>query len=115
ILEMKLQLKWCRWSVVFLSTLSLVLALHFQNIYKLCQESWGVLLVGIVAPMAAGVYWKKANRKGAIAGALSGIISWILFKIFLPPEYPHNLLGFAVSCITLFIVSLVTQKPRSIR
>lgn len=108
----KLQLKWCRWSVMLLSLLSLILALHFQNIYKLCQEAWGVLLVGIVAPMIAGVYWKKANRTGAVVGASCGIVSWILFKIFTPPEYPHNLFGFIVSCAALFAATLVTQKPQ---
>ncbi|MBN1526208.1 MAG: sodium:solute symporter family protein, partial [Candidatus Omnitrophica bacterium] len=44
----KLQLKWCRWSVLLLSALSLMLAMYFKNIYRLCQESWGVLLAGIV-------------------------------------------------------------------
>lgn len=107
-----LQLKWCRWSVILLSIISLMLALYFQNIYRLCQESWGVLLVGVVAPLVAGVYWKKANRKGAVAGAFSGIISWILFKMFIPGDYPHNLFGFFVSCATLFIVSTMTYKTQ---
>lgn len=109
----KLQLKWCRWSVILLSALSLMLALHFQNIYKLCQEAWGVLLVGLVAPMVAGVYWKKANKAGAVAGVICGVASWLIFKMFTPSEYPHNLFGLAVSFAALFAVSLATHKSKA--
>jgi len=104
------QLNWCKWSVLILCACSLVLALYFQNIYKLCQEAWGVLLTGVVAPMIAGVYWKKATSQGALAGAAAGMASWLLFKIFLPEDYPHNLFGFAISSVVLVCVSLMTQK-----
>ncbi|MEI8348995.1 MAG: sodium:solute symporter family protein [Candidatus Omnitrophota bacterium] len=110
----ELQLKWCKLGVPLLAVLSLALALYFKNIYKLCQESWGVLLVGLVAPMIAGVYWKKANTQGAIAGAIGGVVAWILFKIFTPENFPHNLFGFAVSCAVLCVVSLLTQKTKSL-
>jgi Na+/proline symporter len=106
----KLRLNWCKWSVPLLGIFSLILALYFKNIYRLCQESWGVLLTGVTAPMILGVYWKRANTKGAMIAAASGILSWILFKILTPRNYPHNLFGFLVSFITLIIVSLITQK-----
>lgn len=105
-----LQLEWCRWSVLILCAFSLGLVLYFQNIYRLCQEAWGVLLTGVFAPMAAGVYWKKANTEGAIAGAVAGVVSWLLFKVFLPENYPHNLFGFVISSVVLVAVSLLTQK-----
>lgn len=108
----KMRLEWCKWSVPLLGILSLTLALYFKNIYRLCQESWGVLLTGVTAPMIAGVYWKKANTKGALIGAGAGIVSWILFKVFTPKTYPHNLLGFVVSFVVLIGVSIVTQKER---
>jgi Na+/proline symporter len=63
--------------------------------------------------MIFGVYWKRANAIGALSGAVAGVISWILFKLFMPANYPHNLFGFFISCIVLVIVSLVTQKTRS--
>jgi Na+/proline symporter len=103
------KLAWCRISVPLLGGLSLFLALYFKNIYRLCQESWGVLLAGVVAPMIAGVYWKRASAAGAIAGAAAGVAAWILFKVFAPPDYPHNLMGFAVSCAVLAAVSLAIK------
>jgi Na+/proline symporter len=62
--------------------------------------------------MAAGVYWKKANTVGATTGAIAGVGSWILLKLFTPENYPHNLIGFAVSCVTLVIVSLIADKKK---
>jgi len=109
----QLKLRWCRWSVLILGGLSLILALHFKNIYRLCQESWGVLLTGVTAPMIFGVYWKRANTIGAALGAIAGIASWILFKIFMPGNYPHNLLGFLVSCVVLVAASLLAQKKET--
>lgn len=106
----RLKLSWCRLSVPLIGILSLILALYFKNIYRLCQEAWGVLLVGLAAPMIAGVYWKRANTKGAVAGALAGITSWISFKIFLPENYPHNLMGFLASSLALIVISWTTQK-----
>lgn len=105
-----LKLKWCRRSIPLVGICSLVLALYFQNIYTLCTQSWGILLVGVVAPMAAGVYWKRANTPGAVASAVLGTASWILFSIFLPEGYPVHLFGFFVSSAALIVVSLMTPK-----
>jgi SSS family transporter len=110
----KLKLSWCKWSVPLLGIFSLVLALYFKNIYRLCQESWGVLLTGVTAPMILGVYWKKANTAGALIGAAVGVITWLMLKAVGPDIYPHNLFGFIASFITLIIVSLLTQKKMSI-
>jgi SSS family transporter len=104
------QLRWCKWSIPIVAAASLAIALYFQNIYTLCTQSWGILLVGVVAPMFAGVYWKKATTPGAIAGALAGTVSWIAFTVCLPENYPSNLFGLAVSCVAVVVVSLLTQK-----
>ncbi len=104
------KLRWCRRGIPLVGIVSLVLALYFQNIYTLCTQSWGILLVGVAAPMIAGVYWKKANTCGAFAGAGAGILVWILGCVFLPENYPVNLFGFLVSSAVLVLASLVTQK-----
>jgi len=105
-----LRLKWCKLSVPILGIASLILAIYFKNIYKLCQESWGVLLAGVVAPMIAGVYWKRANTKGAISGAAAGIMTWLLIKIFGPEDWPSNLCGFIISAFVLILVSLLSPE-----
>ncbi|HOW58377.1 MAG TPA: sodium:solute symporter family protein [Candidatus Omnitrophota bacterium] len=106
----KLKLQWCHRSILIVGVLSLVLALYFRNIYTLCTHAWGILLVGVAAPMMAGVYWHKASTAGAVAGTLSGTFSWILFSVFLPEGYPTHLFGFLISCLGLIIVSLFTSR-----
>jgi SSS family transporter len=105
-----LKLQWCRNSIWMVGGLSLILALYFQNIYLLCTHAWGFLLVGVAAPMIAGVYWKRANAAGALAGAICGTSSWIVFILFLPEEYPSYLMAFGVSCISLIAASLLGRE-----
>jgi len=106
----ELKLKWCKWAVLLVGLLSLALAFYFKNVYTLCMNSWGILLVGVAAPMIAGVYWKKANTAGAIWATTAGTLSWILFTVILPNDYPSHLFGFLVSCAVLIVVSFLTQK-----
>ncbi|MDD4182759.1 MAG: sodium:solute symporter family protein [Candidatus Omnitrophica bacterium] len=106
------KLNWCKWSVPLIGIFSLMLALYFKNIYKLCQESWGILLVGVAAPMILGVYFKRATAKGALASSLGGIIIWLFFKIKIP-GYPSNLIGFFASMIILVVVSLCDRKVKT--
>lgn len=107
----RVMLNLCRVSVVVVGLLSLTLALHFQNIYRLCQEAWGILLNGVAAPMIFGVFWKRASPAGAFAGGIAGIAVWVAAKILLPGDYPHNLMGFAASCLALVAGSLLKPRP----
>lgn len=107
-----LQLKWCHRSIMFVGILSLLMALYFQNIYALCMHAWGILLVGVAAPMIAGVYWKRATTAGAVASAISGTFSWILLSMLLPEGYPTHLFGFLISCLVLIIVSLFSSRDK---
>lgn len=110
----ELKLAWCRRSVPLIGALSLCLALYFKNIYALCQEAWTFMLVSLTAPLAAGLYWKRANAAGAFAGSLGGLAAWILFAWLLPAEYPHKLMAFLASGAALAAASLLTHPvPRT--
>lgn len=104
------QLRWCKRSILIVGLISLLLALYFKNIYTLCTQSWGVLLVGVAAPMLGGMYWKKADAKGALASALVGTLTWIGCLLFLPEGHPSNLYGFVASCVMLVVVSLLPSR-----
>lgn len=65
-------------------------------------------------PMLFGLYWKKANEQGALAGMISGAVAYYLFSYPLKgmisgmqAVLPASLIAVAV----LVIVSLVTPKP----
>jgi SSS family transporter len=106
----RFKLFFCRGSVLVIGILSLLIAVYFQNIYRLCQESWGVLLTGVAAPLIAGVFWKRANSSGALAAGVFGVGVWMTAKFLTPENYPHNLIGFAASWLALILVSLMTQR-----
>jgi len=104
------RLKWCKRSIPLVGLASLFLAVYFKNVYTLCTQSWGILLVGVAAPMIAGMFWKRATTAGAMAGFAAGTVSWILFSFFLPESYPAELMAFILSCLALAATSLANKK-----
>jgi len=108
-----LKLQVCKWSIPAVGILSLMMALYFQNVYELCTNAWGILLVGVAAPLIFGIYWKKANAAGAWAGVLGGTGAWTLLSLVLPEDAPCQLYGFLVSCVSLIIFSLLTRAHGS--
>jgi Na+/proline symporter len=106
----KTQLRWCHRSILIVGILSLIMALYFQNIYALCMHAWGILLVGVAAPMIFGVLWKGATTPGAVCGAICGTVSWIVLSFWFPEGYPTHLFGFIISAIVLILISFFTKK-----
>jgi SSS family solute:Na+ symporter len=88
---------------------ALVIALKLQVVYDLVLDSNSVLLVSITVPFIAAVWWKKANRTGALAAMAAGFITWFL-ALLLAPELPGDLLGLIACLFTLLVVTPLTQK-----
>uniref|UniRef100_A0A7C4KYX4 Sodium:solute symporter n=1 Tax=Bellilinea caldifistulae TaxID=360411 RepID=A0A7C4KYX4_9CHLR len=123
----KSQLAWTRLMVFVIGLMSLLMALYAQTIYKLSVFAWTVILVGMFAPFAFGMYWKKANQSGALAGFLGGWITWLITLPILYPTtleinagdselaiwdaaYIGSVPAFLVSVLLVVVVSLLTQK-----
>lgn len=123
----KKQLLWTRIMVVVIGFTSLLIALFAATIYKLAIFAWTVLLVGQVAPFVLGIYWKKANRSGALWGYAAGFMTWIVSMIAFYPNtlaanageiepalwdaaYMGSVPGFVLSLAVMLFVSLLTQK-----
>jgi SSS family transporter len=126
-LSEKAQLRWTRFMVLVIGLISLMLGLYAETIYKLSVFAWTVILVGIFAPFALGMYWKKANQAGALAGFAGGFITWIIALLILLPSalevnegdmdiaqwdaaYMGSVPAFLVSLVLVVGVSLATQK-----
>ena len=64
--------------------------------------------------MALGMlFWKKVTGAGVNAGMLVGAVSAVLWSIFLPIQsIDAVLVGSVLSGLTVFVVSLATQKNR---
>jgi len=68
-----------------------------------------LMLAAVIMPFILGVYWKKANRTGALAAMAGGIAAWIVSSTFYP-ELPGDLIGLGASLAVMLIATPLTQK-----
>jgi Na+/proline symporter len=88
------RLRWTRIAVVVNGMVSVGIAWAISNIYRLATISWSLILVGLFVPFAFGMYWRKANRSGAVAAFLGGFLAWLAGVFWLlPTTRAHNTLG----------------------
>jgi len=76
---------------------------------------------GLFFPLVLGIWWKRANTAGAIAGMLLGFGagSWYLYMVYaggMTPWYGidhlrFGIIGMPVSLISMVVVSLLTPAP----
>ncbi|MCO5135400.1 MAG: cation acetate symporter, partial [Phyllobacteriaceae bacterium] len=76
---------------------------------------------GLFFPLVLGIWWKRANTAGAIAGMVAGfgVGSWYLYQVYaggMTPwmEIDHlrfGIIGMPVSLIAMVVVSLLTPAP----
>ncbi len=84
-------------------------ALEVQAVLQIMLDANSFLLVGVVVPFIAGVWWKKANRTGALSAMAAGFSAWFL-SAWLYPELAGDVIGFGVSLATIIILTLLTQR-----
>ena len=75
---------------------------------------------GLFFPLVLGVWWKRANRQGAIAGMLCGFAAGALYLIYVQnggtkiagiDGLRFGMIGMPVSLIAMVVVSLMTPEP----
>lgn len=124
--------------VVVIGLVAITIALTAATIYRLGVIAWSILLVGLFTPFAFGMYWKKANRYGAIAAFCGGFLAWILLTMayyngwfglagtleacggdadcgFWDAVYVASTPAFLVSIVSMIAGSLATQKVEAAR
>jgi len=102
--------------VVVAAVLTLYLAVKPpQLLALLIWMGIGIMLSAFVAPLLAGLYWKRATREGAIASMAVGFSTAIGFGFVhqyimkLPVHF--SFYSFILSVIAMVVVSLVTKNP----
>jgi len=71
-------LRMTRIVVVVFTALVLLFALNSEaSIYQMVEQAYSVTLAMAFAPLAFGLYWKRANKRGAIASIITGGLVWI--------------------------------------
>ena len=77
---------------------------------------------GLFFPLVLGVWWKRANKEGAIAGMALGLISGTAYLIWVRTggsgflgitQLTFGIFGSAVSLVSMVVVSLMTSEPDS--
>lgn len=87
--------------------ISILIALYMKELYELMVYTYELLLGGLFAPLLLGIYWRKANARGATAGIIvGGIVTYSLFKF----TEAYALIGMLASAVTVILVSLYTQE-----
>ena len=105
----RLRLLATRVAIPVFGSIAVYVALEVQVVYNLILDANSVILVSVTVPFIVGVWWRKANRSGALASMAVGFITWLLV-ILLAPEYPGDLLGLLAGLVTILVVTPLTQR-----
>ncbi len=101
--------------LVTFSLAALLFALNSRStMYEMVQNAYKVTLVGAFVPLAAGLFWKRANTSGAAASILLGLLSWLLMERFAADSvWPSQLVGLAFALVGMVFGSLAARAPRA--
>lgn len=105
----KLSLRVARYSIPVCGIIAMLVAWNFQIVFDLMVDANILGLAAIIVPFIAGVWWRKANRTGALASMAAGLSTWLL-TLFLAPALPADFIGLAASLVTLLVVTPATQR-----
>lgn len=95
-----------------------------KSIFQMVESAYKIVLVGAFAPLAFGLYWKRASLNGARLSILLGVASWLAFEALdstwgdvtgwalmghadLATVCPPQLAGFLLSVVGMVIGSLI--------
>ena len=109
-----------RFNIIILGLLALGLAMILQGVISSLLFAYTIFTCGLVVPVIAGFYKDrlKVTPQGALAALIGGGIVGLIGKIpslDIPLKGDLGLIGFAVSAILLFGVSLLDLKRSSLR
>ncbi len=95
-------------------------ALQLTGILGAVIWAFDFAMSGLFWPLVLGIWWKRANKEGAIAGMALGLISGTAYLVYMETggtailgivSNTFGILGSTVSLIAMVVVSLMTSKP----
>ena len=100
---------------------ALVASLQLSGILGAVAWAFCFACSGLFFPLVLGVWWKRANRAGAIAGMIGGLVagSFYLYLVRFAGMDPwigldhlrFGMIGMPVSLVLMVVVSLATAPP----
>ncbi|MGK7388843.1 MAG: sodium:solute symporter [Candidatus Cyclobacteriaceae bacterium M2_1C_046] len=90
--------------------------IHFEKLWDYLQQALSWFCPPIIALFIMGLFWKRANTRGAYWTVIIGSIITVLSIVFTNAEWkPHFLyvtgIHFAASCIAMIIGSYLAPPP----
>ena len=94
---------------------ALLFALNSKStMYEMVQNAYKVTLVSCIVPLAAGIYWKRANIAGAVLSVTLGLGCWLVAEaIATDATVPPAFIGLAASLFGMVMGSLVPVARRA--
>jgi Na+/proline symporter len=78
-----------------------------STIHQMVENAYRITLAGAFVPLAAGLFWKRANNFGAALAIVCGLATWILFELFVPEgDIEPQLFGLAASALGMLVGGL---------
>ena len=98
-----------RLSIVLITVICIFMATTRESIFELVAESSAFSLVSLFVPLAAGIYWRRANALGCLLSMVAGLGVWLLC-VWLETEYPPLIYGLLASGLGMVIGVVFGKK-----
>ncbi|MDR2542980.1 MAG: sodium/proline symporter PutP [Treponema sp.] len=104
-----------RITMLVVSVLAIFVALNFEkSIFRVVAFAWAGLGASFGPLVLFSLFWKRTTFPAAVAGMISGGVMVLFWRLVVRPNFLdlYELLpAFILSCLVIFLVSLVTKKP----
>ena len=89
-----------------------------SSIHEMVENAYRITLAGAFVPLAAGLFWKRANNLGATLAIVCGLATWILLELFVPEgDVEPQLYGLVASALGMLVGGLTGKaehhRPRA--
>ncbi len=102
-----------------------VASLRPDNILFLVGQAFSIAAAGFFPALACGIFWKRANRWGAVTGMVSGVAVTVYYSVITHPFFGGSMaaawfeiqpiaagiFGLPVGFACIVLVSLLTKPP----
>ncbi len=118
-LSAKTSMIMARVSVVAISVLSIFLAKDpNSSVFRIVSFAWAGFGGAFGPVVLCALFWKRANKYGAIAGMLTGGLTVFIWKFIVRVKFADTILNiyellpaFIIGLIVIVVVSLLTKAP----
>ncbi|MDO5714457.1 MAG: hypothetical protein Q4Q07_08500, partial [Tissierellia bacterium] len=105
------QLNFTRILIAIIGVIATLFAVLLPDVIQLLLIGYSFAAGGLLVPVFATMYWKRATREGIIASMLGGGISFLILESVLKVTWPPLFFAIPFGLVLVVVVSLMT-KPQ---